>query len=324
MLSYVVMSFVFPLWIIFLSQNDHLLSHFFSQLIWTTPGFVSNMICFVFLKLIRNRTINTLNSVSIYLNRVEPFPNILAKIFKSWHHVVITLPFVFFSIIFQIKYLIFTPWTSWLPWYQASHTLASLYAIATTLDTAFFYFLTFMLGYFCVSSCFLLYKIGSVMKEEIEVSKVESLNLRSVGRLSLLLSISWAITLGPSLILLVVAPLTWWSLIQVVGFSISSLFLFIYPTFSTHQLLVKIKEQAQERIKTKIWDEYSRMTCSPSELNNIQRIVLQLQALRIYEERINKISTWPFETTVLIKLTSAFFLPIVPVAIKLALESFLQ
>lgn len=322
LLYYVLNAFIFPLGIIFISQKGLLWSYFYNELIWISPGFVSNLLSLVFLKVIRNNSIDTFNRVSVHLENIEGSKNLLSYIFQTWHHIAATLCFVLFSIIFQIKFLILSPWPWWHPWYEASPILTLLMAILRIQGTAFFYFLTFMLGYFCLTSCFLLHNVGSTLKKEIDVNKIESFPSNYIGQLSLLLSISWIITLSPGLVRFIVAPITWWTIIQVFGFIISSIFLFLCPTISTHQTLVKMKINVLERIKKKIWDNYLRVTHSPSKLEEIQKALLQIQSLQLYEARIKNISTWPFDTIVLIKFISILSAPIVSIIVRIAVESF--
>lgn len=323
-LIYLLNAFILPLLIISISKNNSLWFNFRTELVWTTPAFFGNIITLFFLKLIRNKSIETLNQITVHLKMVEMVSNILRKIFQTWHHIIISLFFVLFSIFFQIKYLIITPWSHWQIWYEAESNLAFLLSFFRILATGYSYFFNFILVFTCVASCYMLYKIGMVLKEEIDVDKLETLKLYSIGRLSLIISISWIITLGPSLIIFIVAPLTWWTIMQAIGFLTISLFLFLVSTYSTHQTLIKMKRNAQEQIKIKIWDKYSEVIRAPPELKDIQNTLLQIQSLQIYEERIKNILSWPFDPKTVIEFISTFSVPVFSIVIKIIVESFLK
>lgn len=314
-------AFIMPLGIIYISKNHVLYKLFIKQLFWTTPGIFGNIFSLVFIRVIRNNYIETINLLSSYLKNSNKFHDLLLNMFSTWLHIYVIIPFVLFSILFQLYHLILNPWPWWQLWYETSPKLTLIMAILSIIGTAFTYLLYFMLAYICVFSCYILYDIGKELKN-IEIDKLELLRLNSIGRISLLTSISWIITLGPSLFTLIIAPIEWWTMIQVIGFIVSSILLFFLPTYSTHQTLVKMKERALTNIKGKIWDSYSIIINSSTMLEEMEKAELRIKFLDNYEDRIIEYSTWPFDTAHLIQFISTLAITTMPIILKMILGFF--
>jgi len=299
---------------LYVSAGHQLLEY----LIWTTPGLASNILVVVFLPYTGDATLKMVKAVSPYTTGIDMSSRVL-EFFRSRKQILFAIPFAFGAALFQIKFLVISPWGDWLIWYAVSPHVTLARALITSFCTAFGYFLISMLFYVCASSGYLVYRIGKSLRQDLSGPEAESSNLQWLGRLGLVIATAWMASVGVVLLQALVAPIVWWSILQVSLFAASSIALFLLPVTSSYESLNKIKSRALTDIRAKIWGKYQRAVESPSK-DEATLVLAQIQALRVFESRIAKLHTCPITSRMLARFVFTFAasnLPLVRVTVEI-------
>jgi hypothetical protein len=298
--GYYVVGFLIGEYVRAVSGNPESLRYF----LWGTPGLVSNILVVFFVPRIVNAALKMTKNVSPYTTGID-MQSLLLGFFRSPSQILFPTVFALGAALFQIKYLVITPWEEWLRWYMVSPSVTLVYAIVVTLATAFSYFLIGLLFYLCAAGGYLVYKTGKSLRQDLGPSEAESPNMQWPGRFSLVVATAWMASVGVILLQALVAPIVWWSTLQLLLFAISSIAIFFLPITSSYESLRRIKSRALDDIRAKIWARYPQAVDSSSEVE--ARLALsQIRALRLFEERIAKGHNWPLTGRMLVEFLVTF------------------
>jgi hypothetical protein len=126
-----------------------------------------------------------------------------------------------------------------------------------------------------------------------------------LGRFSLVVATAWTASVGVILLQTQVAPIAWWSTLQLLLFATSSVAIFFLPITSSYASLRRIKSQTLDDIRAKIWARYEQAVDSSSDVE--ARLALtQIRALRMFEERISKRRNLPLTGRMLVEFLLTF------------------
>ena len=150
-------------------------------------------------------------------------------------------------------------------------------------------------AYVCICTTLILHKTIKNLRG-IDAEKVEFVPWNVVGNTSFLVSISWIITLSPMLIILVGSgALWWWTILQIVGYSLVSLFLFLYPLYTSYTTINEVKHDILLYFKQVIWNLYNQIKANNISSTQFHDLSAKIRHYELYENRIKKISPWPIE-----------------------------
>jgi hypothetical protein len=277
---------------------------FVGYFIWTAPGLVSNVLVILSLPYIGNAVIEMANAVSPFTTGVD-MQLLISRFFRSRRQVLFAVFVAAGAALFQIKFLIVSPWREWLYWYAVCPSVTVAQAFMTVLRTGLGYFLISMLFYVCVASGYLVYKIGLSLRQDLGAKEAESSRMQSLGRFGLVVATLWMAIVGIGLLQALVAPIVWWSTLQVFAFAASCIALFVLPITSAYRSLGRIKNRALDDIRAKIWAKYQQVTDSSSS-DEVSLALAQIKALRMSESRIVRLHTWPLPGKTIVRFTFTF------------------
>lgn len=115
---------------------------------------------------------------------------------------------------------------------------------------------------------------------------------------------SFTFGVGVNLAMSIIAPISWWSVSEIVIFIVITLVLFFVPLYTLHKTMISEKESALLSIREKWWSIST--DTEPEKVN----------ALRIREQRIEKIATWPFSGEMLLKVVGYIIIPFILFILK--------
>jgi hypothetical protein len=270
-----------------------------------------------FLPYIGNAAIEMANAISPYTTGVD-LQFLLSRFFRSRSQVLFATIVAAGAALFQINFLVISPWKEWLVWYAVSPFVTLARAFMTILATTLGYFLISILFYVCAASGHLVYKIGLSLRQDLGAKEAESSEIQSLGRLGLVVATLWMAGVGVGLLQALVAPIVWWSTLQVLAFAASSIAFFVLPVTSAHRSLDKIKNRALDDIRAKTWAKYQQVMDSSSS-DEASLTLAQIRALRMSESRMAELHTWPLPGKTILRFTLTFLASNLPL-IRLVAE----
>jgi hypothetical protein len=296
--------------VLYFSVNVFDYGSIFQYSMWNLPGGISIVLCMVFSRYLRDKTIQHFNRM-ISVLKDEEIPTLKRQIditFAKAHHWLIPLVASFFvAVPFQTYFLIIAPWPQWQPWYEQWYFGALALGIISTLFTWLWLFAVGTLGYFCICSAAILHRVRNRLKP-LSIAEIDKGYVKPLGSQLMTITTSFAFGVGVNLMIGVVAPIAWWSVAQVLVFVASMLVLFFVPLFDLHRVMSDEKEKALRSFKEKWWDVSAK--ARPAMIN----------ALRVEEQRIEEIATWPFSGDMLLRVGGYVIIPVVLFVLRYLLE----
>jgi hypothetical protein len=284
-------------------------------LIWMVPFIFADIVALYFISKIRRETIKTLKTLKDYLQNDEDVIEVVNRSFKSKiHYIIIVIVLIIFFIQFYGLRNTSTI-DMWVLKYELSKSLADQHAVTVSFWVMMNYFYLFTFFYTCIASSSILNIIGKKLIKS-NISMIELIDWHSIGNNTFLIAVSWIFTLSPLFLVFLVAPLAWWSIIQVLLFVVSSLFFFTYPIYSTYTTLSHLKRKASIEVKqkiTKLLQELSLNGLSEKEISKKER---ELTLYQLYEKRIMSISSWPIDLNQIMQFFGAMVGTLIPIILS--------
>lgn len=305
----VIIWIVTKLYIIQTNEASFLWPYFVNEIIWNYPGAISIALIAYLSKYIRNRAVDNFNLVLKYVKNPKMVRNLMKKTFSSNDHVKYPLVFGFIAMLFQIIYLIFIPWPWWQIWYERSYALTLISAIDITFLAGIYYYLIFMFGYFCLAELYIIHRIGNSL-DQITIRELEMKSLSPLGSQAFVICASWSVGVGILLLILSIAPITWWTALQMVAFFTSVLCFFFFSQYSIHKRMSDICRRTSDKTRSRFWDVYENIESlyrkDDIKFEKISILNLTLANLERITQRIDNLSKWPFEKTDIYKIIAIF------------------
>lgn len=96
--------------------------------------------------------------------------------------------------------------------------------------------------------------------------------------------------------------------------------IFFFSMRSTHQLLTTEKKHQLEPVRRHLNSAYRELVQRLEQKQDVENLVAELNALNIYEQRLQAARTWPYNTTMLRTLFFSVLIPLVTVLGRLLIE----
>lgn len=238
------------------------------SLLWATPGLISNFLVLFFIPYLGDIVIDMAKTVSPYLANIN-LRSYFSTFFRSQNQLFFAILFGSAASFFQIRGLIISPGTDWAHLYVVSYWVTLALATVVIFGTTLTYFLISLLFYQCVASGYIVYRVGKSLRQDIGTRETESTDLQWLGRVGLGASIAWMVSVGVILLQALVAPVAWWSILQVMLFAASCIAIFVLPFTSSHKALSNIKSRALSDIRTRT----GKGTRRPRTLDQMLKLV---------------------------------------------------
>lgn len=271
------------------------------QVMWTWPGSVALVTTMFFSRLLRDKTLTCISEVSPFIRSEEHviIERRLKKIFVERYHVTFPLFFSFiFAVPFQVYFLILRPWDFfWSELYQYSYHGALAYGIFGVIHTWVWAFFILTLGYFSLGIAYTLYKLEKQLRP-LSVEDIDRGALKPLGSLLMTMTASFLLGIAVNLSLILIAPIAWWGILEIVLFIAAALLLFFVPLYNLHAVIVKMKEEELRDAKKRWWKAIKKLDSS------------RMNVMKDIEQRIEKIPSWPFDVKMLIELAGYILVPL--------------
>lgn len=156
---------------------------FYAFIIWTLPGTISVVLCMIFSRYLRDKTIQHFNKMTPVL-KDEEIPTLKRRLETTFvrftHWLVPLLISLCVAVPFQIYSLIISPNSEWRLFYDRSYFEALAAGIAGTIHTGVWLFAIGTLGYFCACNAAILYRIRNRLKP-LSIAEIDKGFIKPLG-----------------------------------------------------------------------------------------------------------------------------------------------
>jgi len=279
---------------------------FYAFIIWNLPVTISIVLCMIFSRYLRDKTIQHFNKMMPVL-KDEEIPTLKRHLettfvrFKHW--LVPLLISLCVAVPFQIYSFIISPDPEWRIFYAQSYYETLVAGIVGTINIGVWLFAISTIGYFCACNAAILYRIRNRLKP-LSIAEIDKGFIKPLGRQLMTITTSFTFGVGVNLAIGIIAPITWWRVSEIAIFIVITLGLFFMPLYTLHKTMISEKENALLIIREKWWSIST--DTEPEKLN----------ALRIREQRIENIATWPFSGEMLLKVVGYIIIPFILFILK--------
>jgi hypothetical protein len=176
---------------------------------------------------------------------------------------------------------------------QTQHVVGYLSLLVKVFGFAFsmFAYGTFIWMY--VGSIVGLYRLGRKRLRFTPFYEDKHLGMKSLGSISL--SLVWVYFLGIGLVFFSFSPLPLLLLLALGGLTVLGVVLFFLPLYEIHVKMMKEKQAAEKALRTRLRQVVETLESSKESTCEIT----DLLAFQLLEQKVSKISEWPFDTTTL-------------------------
>jgi hypothetical protein len=286
---------------------------------WFYAGFFSPLLGLIFLKKLRDKTIDSILKIkpmldperwtSKYLN------NYFREIFGSKYQFIpiIAAPILIFFVLYYNYYMGFM-------------VNSFLYETVFYILTTFVYMIIGLIAGFCIGVGIILFNVG----RHVRLTEEHMLAYDKMGNLTPMASLGLVNAFAFVLPITVFIPayfenqtaITPLVLFGVIIFMICTFILFVYPVFGIHRGMVRMKTDRLKEIDGKILNlnlklkNFSNKESDSSNRESIEKLQLQFDILKTNIDEVKSIGDWPISLSTIITFIGTLIVPLIPLILK--------
>ncbi len=249
-------------------------------LVFSLANFVMPLYAFYGIRLMRQKILQTMPE----LRQVAADGTSTAD--KVFHSTSQLLPAIILAVFFSVLSIASFPG-------QTQHVVGYLSLLVKVFGFAFSMFAYGTFIWIYASSITGLYRLGGKRLRFTPFYEDKHLGMKSLGSVSL--SLVWVYFLGIGLVFFSFSPLPLTLILALVGLIALGVVLFFLPLHEVHVKMMKEKQAAERALRARLRQVVETLESSkesPSELTD-------LLAFQLLEQKVSKISEWPFDTATL-------------------------
>jgi len=277
---------------------------------WFYAGFISPILAILFMKYLRDKTIET-------ILRIKPMIDP-----DKWKHKYLDR---YFRLAFSSKYQlvpilagpIIISINHYYNYYMGVLRHSFLWELTGFIGGLYVWSLIALIAFFCIGVAAILFNVGRHihLKEEYTLSHDRMANLKPLATLGLINALAWVLPISvyfPALLEseTVITPLF---LTGMIGFAVSAFIVFVFPVYNLHRGMVHIKNRRLNQINRKII-ELREMALKGNE--PIEKLQFQLDIEKLIFDEIRAMKVWPIDFSTVLKLLGTLVVPLLGILIK--------